>query len=136
MSAAVENGVEGRKPRGVFSRAFAKRAQPFEEGECCREMEARHVGDYTGLSLVIGRCCCFIRRDLTWQEDTAEETGWQPLDKFASTAFYEENRAWKIYSSVSDGKTKFGATRATSAEISRDAFSSIAPRSRRCKLLR
>ncbi|KAK1129996.1 hypothetical protein K0M31_019685, partial [Melipona bicolor] len=31
MSAAVENGVEGPKPRGVFSRAFAKRAQPFEE---------------------------------------------------------------------------------------------------------
>ncbi|XP_076680767.1 liprin protein kazrin isoform X9 [Andrena cerasifolii] len=33
MSAAVENGVEAPKPRGVFSRAFAKRAQPFEEGE-------------------------------------------------------------------------------------------------------
>ncbi|KZC05625.1 Kazrin [Dufourea novaeangliae] len=33
MSAAVENGVEAAKPRGVFSRAFAKRAQPFEEGE-------------------------------------------------------------------------------------------------------
>ncbi|XP_029043460.1 kazrin isoform X10 [Osmia bicornis bicornis] len=31
MSAAVENGVEASKPRGVFSRAFAKRAQPFEE---------------------------------------------------------------------------------------------------------
>ncbi|XP_076545239.1 liprin protein kazrin isoform X4 [Osmia lignaria lignaria] len=31
MSAAVENGVETSKPRGVFSRAFAKRAQPFEE---------------------------------------------------------------------------------------------------------
>ncbi|KAF3423367.1 hypothetical protein E2986_10640 [Frieseomelitta varia] len=31
MSAAVENGVDGPKPRGVFSRAFAKRAQPFEE---------------------------------------------------------------------------------------------------------
>ncbi|XP_076680761.1 liprin protein kazrin isoform X3 [Andrena cerasifolii] len=31
MSAAVENGVEAPKPRGVFSRAFAKRAQPFEE---------------------------------------------------------------------------------------------------------
>ncbi|KOC69438.1 Kazrin, partial [Habropoda laboriosa] len=35
MSAAVENGVEASKPRGVFSRAFAKRAQPFEEGESC-----------------------------------------------------------------------------------------------------
>lgn len=35
MSAAVENGVETSKPRGVFSRAFAKRAQPFEEGESC-----------------------------------------------------------------------------------------------------
>ncbi|XP_033336037.1 liprin protein kazrin isoform X14 [Megalopta genalis] len=33
MSAAVENGVEASKPRGVFSKAFAKRAQPFEEGE-------------------------------------------------------------------------------------------------------
>nr|XP_012139833.1 PREDICTED: liprin-beta-2 isoform X1 [Megachile rotundata] len=31
MSAAVENGMEASKPRGVFSRAFAKRAQPFEE---------------------------------------------------------------------------------------------------------
>ncbi|XP_012347202.1 kazrin isoform X11 [Apis florea] len=31
MSAAVENGVDASKPRGVFSRAFAKRAQPFEE---------------------------------------------------------------------------------------------------------
>ncbi|CAL7933155.1 unnamed protein product [Xylocopa violacea] len=32
MSAAVENGVEASKPPpGVFSRAFAKRAQPFEE---------------------------------------------------------------------------------------------------------
>ncbi|XP_025154122.1 uncharacterized protein LOC105192663 [Harpegnathos saltator] len=31
MSAAVENGVDAAKPRGVFSRAFAKRAQPFEE---------------------------------------------------------------------------------------------------------
>lgn len=37
MSAAVENGVETSKPRGVFSRAFAKRAQPFEEGESCRK---------------------------------------------------------------------------------------------------
>lgn len=34
MSTAVENGVDASKPRsGVFSRAFAKRAQPFEEGE-------------------------------------------------------------------------------------------------------
>lgn len=34
MSAAVENGVDPSKPRGgVFSRAFAKRAQPYEEGE-------------------------------------------------------------------------------------------------------
>ncbi|EGI65916.1 hypothetical protein G5I_05646 [Acromyrmex echinatior] len=34
MSAAVENGVDASKPRGgVFSRAFAKRAQPYEEGE-------------------------------------------------------------------------------------------------------
>ncbi|XP_012054083.1 PREDICTED: uncharacterized protein LOC105617115 [Atta cephalotes] len=32
MSAAVENGVDASKPRGgVFSRAFAKRAQPYEE---------------------------------------------------------------------------------------------------------
>ncbi|EZA60614.1 hypothetical protein X777_14640 [Ooceraea biroi] len=31
MSVAVENGVDTSKPRGVFSRAFAKRAQPFEE---------------------------------------------------------------------------------------------------------
>ncbi|XP_026671665.1 uncharacterized protein LOC108627785 isoform X1 [Ceratina calcarata] len=33
MSAAVENGVDASKPpgAGVFSRAFAKRAQPFEE---------------------------------------------------------------------------------------------------------
>ncbi|KAG7196437.1 hypothetical protein KM043_018538 [Ampulex compressa] len=31
MSAAVENGMEPSKPRSVFSRAFAKRAQPFEE---------------------------------------------------------------------------------------------------------
>lgn len=33
MSVAVENGVDASEPRGVFSRAFAKRAQPFEEGE-------------------------------------------------------------------------------------------------------
>lgn len=35
MSAAVENGMDAsRKPRGgVFSQAFAKRAQPLEEGE-------------------------------------------------------------------------------------------------------
>lgn len=35
MSAAVENGVDAsRKSRGgVFSEAFAKRAQPLEEGE-------------------------------------------------------------------------------------------------------
>jgi hypothetical protein len=33
MSVAVENGVDASKTRGVFSRAFAKRAQPFEEGE-------------------------------------------------------------------------------------------------------
>ena len=33
MSTAVENGVGATKPRGVFSRAFAKRAQPLEEGE-------------------------------------------------------------------------------------------------------
>jgi hypothetical protein len=36
MSAAVENGVDASKPHGgggVFSRAFAKRAQPYEEGE-------------------------------------------------------------------------------------------------------
>lgn len=33
MSAAVENGVVAPETRGVFSRAFAKRAQPLEEGE-------------------------------------------------------------------------------------------------------
>lgn len=33
MSAAVENGVDAPEQRGVFSRAFAKRARPFEEGE-------------------------------------------------------------------------------------------------------
>lgn len=33
MSAAIDGGVETQKSRGVFSRAFAKRAQPFEEGK-------------------------------------------------------------------------------------------------------
>ncbi|XP_034949345.1 liprin-alpha-1 isoform X2 [Chelonus insularis] len=31
MSTVVENGVETTKSRGVFSKAFAKRAQPYEE---------------------------------------------------------------------------------------------------------
>lgn len=43
MSAAVENGgVEASKPRGVFSKAFAKRAQPFEEGESAETKRNRH----------------------------------------------------------------------------------------------
>lgn len=57
MSAAVENGVDASKPRGVFSRAFAKRAQPFEEGEFCGENKWHR--DYRGAHgafLVIGRC--------------------------------------------------------------------------------
>lgn len=34
MSTAIENGVDASKSRaGVFSRAFAKRAQPYEEGK-------------------------------------------------------------------------------------------------------
>lgn len=33
MSTIVDNGVETTQPRGAFSRAFAKRAQPYEEGK-------------------------------------------------------------------------------------------------------
>lgn len=33
MSAVVDNAVKTTQPQGVFSRAFAKRAQPYEEGE-------------------------------------------------------------------------------------------------------
>lgn len=51
MSAAVENGVEAPKPRGVFSRAFAKRAQPFEEGESGEKQMVRgSLGLHMGLS--------------------------------------------------------------------------------------
>lgn len=70
MSAAVENGVETSKPRGVFSRAFAKRAQPFEEGESCRKK--KWYMDYHGAHgafLVIGRCY-FIKHNIV--EDAAE----------------------------------------------------------------
>ncbi|KAH0566972.1 hypothetical protein KQX54_005803 [Cotesia glomerata] len=31
MSAVVDNAVKTTQPQGVFSRAFAKRAQPYEE---------------------------------------------------------------------------------------------------------
>lgn len=57
MSAAVENGVEASKPRGVFSRAFAKRAQPFEEGESSeKQMVSGITVVHMGLLLlVIGR---------------------------------------------------------------------------------
>lgn len=60
MSAAVENGVDASKPRGVFSRAFAKRAQPFEEGEFCGENKLaqglHYIRGAHGAFLVIGRC--------------------------------------------------------------------------------
>lgn len=67
MSAAVENGVDASKPRGVFSRAFAKRAQPFEEGEFCGENKLaqglHYVRGAHGAFLVIGRFCYLIKHD-------------------------------------------------------------------------
>lgn len=33
MSTVIDNGTEAAKSRGAFTRAFAKRAQPYEEGE-------------------------------------------------------------------------------------------------------